>query len=82
MEWLLQVKTNKIDYREKDRRLQEQPTNGIGGDDMMTEMIRGQAAIKRTKEITDKQVSSWVRRVESHRSLKAVIDTNKENSLK
>ena len=45
----LSIKSNECDYGEKDMRLNEQSINGINDDDMMTEKIREQTTIKKTK---------------------------------
>ena len=51
-EWMgcLRIKANECGYKEKDRRLKDQCTNGINGDDMRTDMIRELTAIKRQME--------------------------------
>ena len=55
--------------KKKDRRLKEQFMNGINDTDMMTE-IRQLAVIKRTNEVTSKQVLNWIKRVETQESKK------------
>ena len=49
----------------KDRRLKLQLINGINDDDIMTEIRRQLTAIKKTNEITNKQLLAWARRVEA-----------------
>ena len=45
---------------------------------MMTEIRRELTAIKKTNEITSKEVLAWVRRVEAQTAQKALIETTKE----
>ena len=61
----LGIKANKCEYKERDRRLKEQFINGINDDDMITENIRELTVIKRTNEITSKQVLSWAKKSRS-----------------
>ena len=59
-EWMghLIIKVNEFGYKEKDRRFKEQFIDGIGDNDMMTEIIRELTAIKKTNEITSKRVEA------------------------
>ena len=49
------MNANKCEYKDKDRRLEEQFINGINDDDMMTEIIWEWTTVKKTCEITRKQ---------------------------
>ena len=51
-----------------DRQLKEQFINGINDNDMMIEILREWAAIKKTNELSSEQVLAWARRVEAQRA--------------
>ena len=61
---LLKTKAKESGYKEKDRRLKEQFINGIN-DDNIAEIIGELIALKKTNEVTSKQVLAWARRVEA-----------------
>ena len=46
---------------------------------MTSEMIQELTVIKNTSEITSKQVLAWAKRVEAHRSWKALLVSIQEN---
>ena len=57
-EWMshLRMKANECGYKEKERRVKEQLTNGIHDDDMMTEIIRELTTIEKTNDVTNEHV--------------------------
>ena len=61
------IKTNESGYKEKRE------------DDMVTEIIREFTAIKKTNEMTGKQVLTWARQVKAQRAHVALIEATKEN---
>ena len=75
----LQIRKNEYSYKEKDRRLKEKYINGINDDDMMTEIEREQAAVKKTNEITSEQALCWAKRVEAQRAQKTILEPAKES---
>ena len=60
-EWMdyLRIKANKCGHKERDKKLKEQFINGINDDDLMMKITRELTVIKKTNEITSKQVLSW-----------------------
>ena len=63
----LRIKANKSRYK-KGRRLKELFIRGINYDNMLTEIIRELATIKKANEIASQQVLTWARRVEAQRA--------------
>ena len=65
--------------KKKDRRLIEHFINSINDDDMMTEMIRELATIKKKNEIINELVLSWDRTVKMQRAHTVIIVTANDN---
>ena len=73
----LRVKANECKYG----RVKEQFIIGTNNGDKMTDIIRELTLIKRTNEITSKQVLCWAKRVEAQRAPKAILLATKENKV-
>ena len=70
-EWMghLRVKANECECKDRDKRLKEQFI--INDDEMMTEIIKELAIIKKTNEIIGVSVMHWVKKVDVQRVQKA-----------
>ena len=77
----LRMKADECGYKGKERRLKEQFINDIDDyDDMMTNLIQELTRIKKTNEVSSKQVSAKARRDEVQWAQKVKIEATREST--